>query len=71
MVYINRCIFYIKGDFQLEIIFIQKNFIPVKKQFEYEDIIEEVEKKFNEFLTHDLPEIEAVLLDKEINDNKK
>lgn len=48
-----------------------KELYSSKKQLEYEDIIEEVEKKFNEFLTHDLPEIEAVLLDEEISDNTK
>lgn len=48
-----------------------KELYSSKKQFEYEDIINEVEKKFNEFLTHDLPKIEAVLLDEEISDHTK
>lgn len=35
------------------------------KHLEYEDIIRAVEKKFHEFLTHDLPKIESVLLTEE------
>ena len=44
-----------------------KELYSSNKQFEYEDIITEVEKNFEQFLTHELHKIEEILLNEEIS----
>ena len=48
-----------------------KELYSSNKQFEYEDIITEVEKNFEQFLTHELHKIEEILLNEEISYNTK